>query len=165
MSAIENGNGFASSRRLKTPSEYSDLNRAPRDRSVRAARQLLSISAVWTATAVSSADVAAVRFGVTVGKRSARRAVDRALVKRIVREACRLQASAFEGCATRACVRIDIALRLKTPLVDPRGEPLAMSQWRRHVRAEADALLRHVLRELTMRLQCVGAPVKVQNES
>jgi len=144
--------GFASARRLRTPSEYAELLGAPRERSIRAARQIMSINAAWSAPGMNGAGSAAVRFGVTVGKRSARRAVDRALVKRIVREACRLQGSAFDHCAAHARVRIDIALRLKTPMVDAQGKVLAMSQWRRQVRVEADTLLGHVLSELTMRL-------------
>src|SRR5688500_7190235 len=42
--------GFASSRRLKTPAEFSALLRAPRDRSIRAERQMLSINAAWART-------------------------------------------------------------------------------------------------------------------
>jgi hypothetical protein len=69
-----------------------------------------------------------------------------------VREACRQHASAFECCAQKAAARIDIALRLRAPLVDARGEPLAMRSWRRQVRAEANALLQDVLTQLPGRL-------------
>ena len=78
--------------------------------------------------------------------------VDRALVKRIVREACRQRAVAFECCAAQASARIDIALRLKSPLVDAHGKPLAMRRWRRQVRAEADILLQDVLTQVASRL-------------
>ena len=109
---------------------------------------MLSINAAWTA----AESAAGVRFGVTVGKRNARRSVDRALVKRIVREACRQRAVAFECCAAQASARIDIALRLKSPLVDAHGKPLAMRRWRRQVRAEADILLQDVLTQVASRL-------------
>ena len=147
--------GFASLRRLKTPAEFSALLRAPRDRSIRAERQMLSINAGWVRTplrAVDGSNAGSVRFGVTVGKRNARRSVDRVLVKRIVREACRHRAAAFEDCAAQASAQIDIALRLKTPLVDTRSQPLAMRQWRRQVRADADSLLQEVLTRLAARL-------------
>ena len=147
--------GFASFRRLKTPAEFSALLRAPRERSIRAERQMLSIDAAWVTAASSPADgtkAGRVRFGVTVGKRNARRSVDRMLVKRIVREACRHRAAAFEVCAAQASASIHIGLRLKAPLVDKHGVPLAMRAWRRQVRAEADGLLHEVLTGLAGRL-------------
>jgi ribonuclease P protein component len=155
VAARDNHNGFASARRLKTPAQYSAVLRAPREQSIRVARQVLSISAAWTA-AGAIGDRASVRFGVTVGKRNARRSVDRALVRRIVREACRQHASAFERCAAKAAARIDISLRLRSPLVDAQGEPLAMRSWRRQVRAEADALLQDVLTQLPGRLSATS---------
>lgn len=152
VAARDNRYGFASARRLKTPAQYSAVLRAAREQSIRASRQMVSINAAWTAAGTIGDGAASVRFGVTVGKRNARRSVDRALVKRIVREACRQRASAFECCAQKAAARIDIALRLRAPLVDARGEPLAMRSWRRQVRAEADALLQDVLTQLAGRL-------------
>lgn len=150
--AADNRYGFASARRLKTPAEFSAVLRAPREQSIRAARQLLSINAAWVAAAATDPPVGSVRFGVTVGKRNARRSVDRALIKRIVREACRHRAAAFEALAAQASARIDVAVRLKSPLVDTRGEPLAMRAWRRQVRAEADDLLQDAWSQLAQRL-------------
>ena len=150
--AADNRYGFASARRLKTPAEFSAVLRAPREQSIRAARQLLSINAAWVAAVVTSPPAGSVRFGVTVGKRNARRSVDRTLIKRIVREACRHQAAAFEAQAARASARIDVAVRLKSPLVDTRGAALAMRAWRRQVRAEADDLLQDTLSQVTQRL-------------
>ena len=144
--------GFASLRRLKTPAEFSALLRAPRERSIRGERQMLSLNATWVAVGSMGDAAGSARFGVTVGKRNARRAVDRMLFKRIVREACRHYASEFENCAARAAARIDIALRLRAPLVDADGVPLAMSVWRRQVRADADGLLQDALARLTARL-------------
>ena len=150
--AADDRYGFASARRLKTPAEFSAVLRAPREQSIRAARQLLSINAAWVAAAVTSPPAGSVRFGVTVGKRNARRSVDRALIKRIVREACRQQAASFEAQAARASARIDIAVRLRSQLVDTDGEALAMRAWRRQVRAEADDLLRDTLSQMVQRL-------------
>ena len=92
-----------------------------------------------------------------MGKRNARRSVDRTLVKRIVREACRHHAADFEDCAERASARIDVALRLKAPLVNEHGAPLAMTTWRRQVRVEADSLLQEVLAALATRLATTNA--------
>ena len=144
--------GFTAARRLKTPADFTAVLRAPPERAFRAARQLLSINAAWVATPMTGPPAGCVRFGVTVGKRNARRSVDRALIKRIVREACRHQAAAFEAQADRASARIDVAVRLKAPLVDKDGEALAMRAWRRQVRAEADDLLHDLLSHMGRRL-------------
>ncbi len=150
--AADNRHGFASARRLKTPAEFSAVLRAPREQSIRAVRRLLSINAALVVNEVTRPPAGSVRFGVTVGKRNARRSVDRTLIKRIVREACRHQAAAFEAQAAQASASVAVAVRLKSPLVDARGEALAMRAWRRHVRAEADDLLRDILSQLTQRL-------------
>lgn len=144
--------GFTSARRLKVPADFAAVLRAPRERTIRATRKLLSINAAWVATPTTGPPAGSVRFGVTVGKRNARRSVDRALIKRIVREACRHQAAAFEAQADLASARIDVAVRLRAPLVDKDGEALAMRAWRRQVRAEADDLLHEVLQHLVRRL-------------
>ena len=148
MAAGDNRFGFAFARRLKSPAEFAAVLSASREQSIRAARQMLSIHVAWA----PAAGVSRVRFGVTVGTRNARRSVDRALVKRIVREACRHQAAAFETCAGKASARVDIVLRMKAPLVDADGAPLAMRRWRRQVRAEADDLLASALSRLTAQL-------------
>ncbi|HVG03653.1 MAG TPA: ribonuclease P protein component [Burkholderiaceae bacterium] len=142
--------GFFSLRRLKTPAEFSALLRAPRERSIRAARTMLSINAAWEPA--NGDAVGRVRFGVTVGKRNARRSVDRALIKRVVREACRHYAAPFEDCATQGSARIDIALRLKSSLVDAHGAPLSMRAWRRQVRTDANDLLQAALTHIARRL-------------
>jgi ribonuclease P protein component len=152
VAARDNRNSFASARRLKGPAEFAALLSAPREQSIRAARQMLSINAAWKLAEGARDSAASVRFGVTVGKRNARRSVDRALVRRIVREACRQHAVAFDCCAVNASVRIDVVLRLKSPLIDAHGEPLAMRKWRRQIRTEAHALLQNVLIQAAERL-------------
>lgn len=118
---------------------------APRDRSLRAARQWLSMMAAWTPSAE-----AAVRFGVTVGRRSARRSVDRALVKRVVREASRHAAAGLESACARRRLRLDVAFRLKTARDRPATAAVGVSvtAWRRQLRREADALLERLARHL-----------------
>lgn len=117
---------------------------APRSQSLRAARHWLSMTAAWCPS-----ETATVRFGTTVGKRNARRAVDRALVKRILREAGRRAAPALERtCASRG-LRLDVAFRLKAPRDrDPAGAPASLTVWRRALRDEANALLDRLGRHL-----------------
>lgn len=109
-----------------------------------AARRWVSVVASWHEAGSAPAGV---RFGVTVGRRHARRAVDRALVKRILREASRHRAGAFEQCAAPDR-RIDIVLRLRAPLIR-NGQALAMSQWRLQIRRDADLLLEQLLARMT----------------
>jgi ribonuclease P protein component len=85
-----------------------------------------------------------VRFGLTVGKRLARRAVDRVLIKRILREACRHSAPRLTELAARD---YDIVLRLKAPL--PPRETTPRGQLKRALRDDADAVLRRLCDRLT----------------
>jgi len=131
---------FGAARRLKSQREFAAVLAASRAQSIRAVRPWLSMSAAWTRS-----EEPAVRFGFTVGKRNARRAVDRALVKRILREASRNAADDLERrCAARG-VRLDVAVRLKAPLA---GAAASTTQWRRALRNEADSLLEGLARHL-----------------
>ena len=142
---------FGPARRLKASADFAAILAAPREQSLKASRPMLSLSATWTDAAAAATAAGPVRFGVTVGKRNARRSVDRALIRRIVREACRHQAGAFETRAAQGAIRIDVVLRLKAPLTNSAGRALAMTQWRRQVRIEANALLETALIELALR--------------
>jgi ribonuclease P protein component len=132
-------------RRLRRPAEFAAVARAPRARSLRAARHWLAMTAAWFPASDSAPS--AVRFGTTVARRYARRAVDRALVKRIVREAARAARPVLvQACATRG-LRADVELRLKTQRAAARdAEP--MRRWRRSLRDEADDLLRQLAQHL-----------------
>jgi ribonuclease P protein component len=78
-----------------------------------------------------------VRFGFTVGRRHARRAVDRVLVKRLLRESARLAAPVLlERARGRS---VDVVMRLRNPLPD--ADKMALADVKRSLRKEADALL------------------------
>lgn len=72
----------------------------------------------------------------------ARRSIDRALVKRIVRDAFRLSAAALAGNAAAAGMRVDVSVRLKRAIGAP-GDPQrpSLAQWRRALRADMDQML------------------------
>jgi RNase P protein component len=107
--------------------------------------------------------VHALRIGITVAKRYARRAVDRALVKRIVREGARRRAPALLAALRAARVRADVIVRLRAPLParpTARTRPvlsqrqlsqhqLSQRQLREQLRADTDALLQRLARHLT----------------
>jgi ribonuclease P protein component len=117
---------------------------------MRAGGDWLSMTAAWSVTA----DARRARLGITVGKRMARRSIDRALVKRIVREAFRNAALTLDRAAVCAGVVVDVSVRLKAPLGEP-GTPRrpGLAALRRVMRSEADALLD----ALTLRLATVEA--------
>lgn len=84
------------------------------------------------------------RFGITVSRRQARRAVVRNAVRRIVREAARHAAPALV--ASLSGRRLDVLLRLKAPL-----PPMHRAGWTgvmHGLRREADSLLRQLQEQI-----------------
>jgi len=88
-----------------------------------------------------------VRFGLTVARSHARRAVVRNTVKRVLREAAREASEAL--CRAVPALRIDVVLRLKAPLPD-RGAA-NWSNVKAQLRREADSLIAQLRRELRTR--------------
>jgi ribonuclease P protein component len=124
--------------RLRRPQEFAAVLDARRSVSLRAAGEWLSMSAAWS----TAAGARRVRLGITVGKRMARRSLDRALVKRQVREAFRHAAPALDRAALRAGAAVDVSLRLKSPLGTPgSARRPGLTALRRALRADADGLL------------------------
>lgn len=135
---------YGPSRRLRRPSEFAAVLAAPRSQALRGGRHWLSMTAAWF-----PGEASAVRFGATVGKRNARRAVDRALVKRILREASRCAAPALETTCARRGLRLDVSFRLKAPRGQAaEGQPVSLTVWRLALRAEADGLLERLHRHI-----------------
>jgi ribonuclease P protein component len=130
------------SQRLRRPQEFAAVLAARGGASMRATGNRLSMTAAWSA----AADVRPTRLGITVGKRMARRSIDRALVKRIVREAFRHVAPTLDRAAAGAGVAVDVSVRLKAPLGEP-GSPLrpALAVLRRGLRADVDELLQALI--------------------
>jgi len=135
---------FGRPRRLRRPSEFTAVLAVPRSHGLRAARHWLSMTAAWFPS-----EQAAVRFGATVGKRNARRAVDRNLVKRVLREASRAAAPQLEAACAQRGLRLDVSFRLKSSRDRAADQPrAALAVWRRALREEADALLDRLGRHL-----------------
>jgi ribonuclease P protein component len=85
-----------------------------------------------------------VRFGFTVGRRQARLAVQRALVKRVLREAARNAAGTLRPLVLDRSV--DIVLRLRSPLPD--RCQMSRDRLKRALRSEADSLMAQLARHL-----------------
>lgn len=80
---------------------------------------------------------ARLRFGITVSRRQARRAVARNAVKRVLRESARHAAAELSRLAPSQGV--DVLLRLKAPLPEPAGA--GWSLVKQQLRREADGLM------------------------
>jgi ribonuclease P protein component len=103
---------------------------------------------------------AGLRFGITVSRRQARRAVARNAVKRVLRESARLQSPVLE--AALADRQIDILFRLKAPL--PAPVDAGWSELKRQLRREADSLLAQLLATLRAGEAIAGAPYRARAE-
>ena len=154
--------GWGKGQRLLRASEYAAL--AGPDVSWRAARRWVAMSARIEADAdpgpsparagASAAPLPVppaipltldrVRFGLTVPKRQAKRAVARNLVKRILRESARQAAPAL--CLAAGPMRADVLLRLKAPL--PAAGAATWSELCGQLRREADSLMEQLQERL-----------------
>jgi ribonuclease P protein component len=118
---------------------------------VRVTRDWLALAAVAAPTTAQASGAVAVRFGCVVPKRLARRAVDRNLIKRVLREAAR---QAAPGLDRLQQLPMDVVLRLRKDL--PPAALLARADLRRALRTEAGALLEALserLRDRAARLE------------
>jgi len=95
------------------------------------------MTAAWT----SADGHSGARLGLTISRRMARRAVDRALVKRVVRESFRHAAVSLTDAAAAAGQRIDVSLRLARVLQPPgHAARPPLTALKRELRANADQL-------------------------
>jgi len=160
---LRRAGAFRRAQRLRTPEQFAALTgerahwRAARQW-IAAAAQINPETAAQTTEPETSAQVGgmvvasdsagqfdrAVRFGFTVGRRQARRAVQRVMVKRVLREAARHGAQAL--CRRARGRTIDLVLRLRSALPDPTQMSLAVLK--RSLRAEADSLIAQLERYL-----------------
>jgi RNase P protein component len=160
---LRSAGAFGRAQRLRTPEQFAALTgerahwRAARQW-IAAAAQLSPETAAQTTEPETSAQLGGmvvasdpagqvevgVRFGFTVGRRQARRAVQRVMVKRVLREAARHGAQAL--CRRAGGRAVDLVLRLRSPLPDPTQMGLALLK--RSLRAEADSLIAQLERYL-----------------
>lgn len=136
---------FPASCRLRRPEEFAAVLAARGPAALRLARRWLAVSVLASDVSAQPAELEPVRFGFTVGKRNARRAVDRNLVKRVLREAARHARPALAEVARARRLTVAVSVRLKAPLV-AKGESVPRTQARRELRAEADALFADLAR-------------------
>jgi ribonuclease P protein component len=134
--------GHPRARRLREPAQFAAAGKG---------RAALRVAGSWFALAAvarppAAARAAPIRFGWIVPKRYARRAVDRNLIKRILRESARHAADVLDA-ATGA--PLDVIVRLRS--VVPPVATTARAGLRRAWRAEADTLFVALTRRLLAR--------------
>jgi ribonuclease P protein component len=137
---------FPARRRLRRPEEFAAVLAARGPGALRLARRWLAVS-VLASVPSAAAQPEPVRFGFTVGKRNARRAVERNLVKRVLRESVRHAHPQLADLARQRGLELAVSLRLKAPLA-PKGESAPRAQLRRALRAESDELLVDLARRM-----------------
>lgn len=129
--------------RLLRPPEFAAF--LPPQAPWRAARRWLAMSVTTplasSPTAATAVGSGRVRFGLTVSRRQARRAVARNTVRRVLREAARTRAPLLE--AALAVEALDILFRLKAPLPEPAAA--GWSAVKAQLRREAESLLEQLL--------------------
>lgn len=110
---------------------------AARGSALRATAGWLAMTAAWT----PAAQPPFARLGLTLPRRLAKRAIDRVLVKRVVRESFRHSAARLGDAAATAKMRIDINVKLARalPLPGDAARP-ALRALKQALRAEADRL-------------------------
>jgi len=102
-------NGAPRTSRMLKPGQFGAVLSLPRERQIRCASHWFSL--------VAGEFEDSVKFGLTVGKKNAPLAVQRNLVKRILREAYRVRASSVANAARQANLEgLYVSLRLRRSL-------------------------------------------------
>ncbi len=98
--------------RLVKSADFGKLLTIRDGRAIRVSSQFFSVTVV-----TRNKKEGPIRIGITVGKKNAHRSVDRALVKRVLRETARKQAPYLIALLCETEVGLDVSLRLKISLL------------------------------------------------
>ncbi|MBO5658341.1 MAG: ribonuclease P protein component [Duodenibacillus sp.] len=137
---------FPRSVRVICSDDFGRLLRSSGPGSIRLGRDLISVCAQ------THEEPGRVRFGFTVGKHNAPRSVDRALVKRVMRECSRLALPEIASICAKHDVGIDISLRLRGPIKDV-GRSLPVDEAKRLVRKGTQLCLSALRKRLNAVIQ------------
>lgn len=130
---------FPKSARLLKSADFGDILRTRDERSFRVRSAYLTVYGRYTDVPGS------IRLGITVGKKNAQRSVDRALVKRVLRESFRLHRSALYLSLTRVSQGVDLSFRLSAPFsVAMEEADNSLTSVKKLFRRNADDLLQKI---------------------
>lgn len=135
--------GFPRSSRLIKSADFGVILRT------RNAQSFRVHSAYFSAGCLENSEPLRVRIGITVGKRNAPLSVDRAIVKRALREAARLRLPEIRKILAGGSSGLDVSLRLKAELRSLGAS--SRSSLKKMLRADAVALLEEVVRRVDRR--------------
>lgn len=127
--------GFSRNLRLIRTEDFGVLLKTRNERTFFARSRYFSLQAMCTEVPER------LRFGITVGKRNAPRSVDRALIKRILREAARHQAPNLLPLLREAGSGLDVSLRLKEPLHRIAGFDAGVTALKKALHEDANLLM------------------------
>ncbi len=135
----EKSNGAPRSCRMTQSEQFGAVLSLPSD-------QLIKCHSVWFSVSAGPNHEDKVRFGLTVGKRNAPTAVERNLVKRILREHFRTRANEIVHVMNRESYGgLDISIRLKRRVPE---DETTKAEFRRQLHTDAEALLTAFTRAL-----------------
>jgi ribonuclease P protein component len=131
-------NKFPKSARILKSEDFGSVLRA--QGSIRLGRDSVSVCAQ------AHRQAGLVRFGFTVGKKNVRRSVDRALVKRVMRECARVILPQIRDVCVKQGLGLDISLRYRTPLL-VRGD-ITVAQAKDNVRRSTELAIAALFKRL-----------------
>ena len=140
---VDKPNGLPRSIRLIKSAEFGAVLSANKQDLIRAFSDFFAIHALKTS------QKACVRFGFTVGKHNARLSVDRALVKRLLREKAQTSRLRILEAISDQEFGLDITLRLKKKLPDCSDSLLNKKARKELLRNDIDKLMDHFLRKVS----------------
>lgn len=136
-------NKFPREMRIIKTSDFGKLVQAQGKEVTRASAAYFSATALQRPNVVGN-----LRIGITVGKKNAHRSVDRALVKRTLRETARKQAPYLIALLCDTGVGLDVSLRLKMPLSTVKGREIGVKALKQALRRDAEKLLEKLAKRL-----------------
>ena len=139
--------GFSRNLRLIRTEDFGVLLKTRNERTFFARSRYFSLHAMCTEVPER------LRFGITVGKRNAPRSVDRALIKRILREAARHQAPNLLPLLREAGSGLDVSLRLKEPLHRIAGFDAGVTALKKALHEDANLLMQDLSRRSAGKLR------------
>lgn len=131
---------FPRSLRIIKSADYGVLVHTRNENTFRLTSKYFSVNAMKSTERVHT-----LRFGITVGKKNAHRSVDRALVKRILREAARKQAPALICLLNEKSLGLDVSLRLRAPLKSVSGHEQGVTAMKANLQSDVEQLMQALL--------------------
>ena len=127
-------NGLPRSFRLIKSAEFGAVLSAPKEKTLRCHSDYFSLSALKTENR------GMVRFGFTVGKHNAHLSVERALIKRLLREAARTKRFDISEALTNHAYGLDINIRLKCKMPSVDSNALSKQARKKLLKNDIEAL-------------------------